>query len=109
MKILLDECLDRRLLRKIKKYFVRTVPQQGWQGIKNGQLLSLAENEFDVFISTDRNLAFQQNLPKFNIAVIILHAQTNRLADLESLIPAVLTLLPKVEKRKTFHVHSADS
>ena len=53
----------------------------GWAGIKNGKLLALAEQEFDVFITVDRNLSFQQNLPKFNIAVIVLHAKSNKLAD----------------------------
>lgn len=66
MKILLDECIDRKLARELVDYEIKTVPQMGWAGIKNGQLLALAEAEFDIFITVDRNLSFQQNLPQFN-------------------------------------------
>ena len=65
----------------------------GWSGIKNGQLLSLAEKEFNIFITVDRNLPFQQNLPQFDIAVIVLQATSNRLADLQPLVPSVLAVL----------------
>jgi hypothetical protein len=67
----------------------------GWATIKNGQLLVLAEKEFDVFITVDRNLSFQQHLPKFRIAVLVLSAPSNRLADLLPLVPAILAALPK--------------
>lgn len=77
----------------------------GWSGIKNGDLLTLAENQFDVFITVDRNLSFQQNLPKFNIAVLVLHAPSNRLADLRPLAPKILATLPTLTKGKTEHIH----
>ena len=60
MKILLDECVDRRLATEIYGHDVNTVPQMGWAGIKNGDLLALAENSFDLFVTVDRNLSFQQ-------------------------------------------------
>ncbi|MEH1911911.1 DUF5615 family PIN-like protein [Nostoc sp.] len=72
MKLLLDECIDRKLAREFVGYEVQTVPQMGWAGVKNGQFLALAEANFDVFITVDRNLSFQQNLPQFDIAVIVL-------------------------------------
>ncbi len=78
MRLLLDECIDRRLAKDFIGYDVKTVPQMGWAGIKNGQLLALAEVEFDVFITVDRNLTFQQNLPQFGVAVIVLHTVSNR-------------------------------
>lgn len=59
----------------------------GWSTIKNGELLALAAKEFDVFVTVDRNLSFQQNLPAFAIAVIVLRVRSNRLADLQSLVP----------------------
>ena len=83
---------------------VKTVPQMGWSGIKNGELLALAERTFDVFITVDRNLSFQQNLLKFNIAVLVLHAPSNRLADLRPLIPKVLSILPMLSKGEAEHV-----
>ncbi len=98
MKLLLDECIDRKLTREFIDHEVRTVPQMGWAGIKNGQLLTLAEAEFDVFITVDRNLSFQQNLPQLDIAVIVLQATSNRLADLKPLVPKVLAILATVAK-----------
>jgi Domain of unknown function (DUF5615) len=80
LKVLLDECVDVRLAAKLATVDVRTVADRGWLGISNGQLLALAAAEFDVFVTVDRNLAFQQHLPKFNIAVILLRSNTNRLA-----------------------------
>lgn len=59
MEILLDECIDRKLSREFVEHEVKTVPQMGWAGTKDGQLLVLAEAEFDVFITIDRNLSFQ--------------------------------------------------
>jgi hypothetical protein len=93
MKLLLDECVDQRLAAEIQTHDVRTVPEMGWANFKNGQLLSLAQHEFDVFITVDRNLPYQQNLSKFNIAVVILQARTNRLADLKPLVPLLSTEL----------------
>jgi predicted nuclease of predicted toxin-antitoxin system len=98
MRILLDECIDRRLAREFVDYAIRTVPQMGWAGVKDGQLLALVEAEFDVFITADRNLSFQQNLPQFNIAVIVLHAPSNRLIDLKPLVPSVIAILATASK-----------
>jgi len=96
MKILLDECIDRKLAREFVGYEVKTVPQMGWTGVKNGQLLTLAEAEFDVFITVDRNLSFQQNLPQFDIAVVVLQAPSNRLAYLKPSVSKVIAILPTV-------------
>jgi predicted nuclease of predicted toxin-antitoxin system len=93
MKLLLDECIERKLAREFVDCEIKTVPQMGWAGVKNGQLLALAEAEFDVFITVDRNLSFQQNLPQFDIAVIVLQAPSNPLADLKPLAPKVLAIL----------------
>src|SRR5947209_17548565 len=91
---LLCKAIDRRLAKDLGGHNVTTVPQMGWAGIKNGALLALAENEFDVFITVDRNLSFQQNIPKFDIAVLVLHATSNRLDDLRPLAPRILAALP---------------
>ena len=93
MKILLDECVDRRLATAIAGHDVKTVPQMGWAGIKNGDLLLLAEKQFEVFITVDRNLSFQQNLTRYKIAVLVLHARTNRLRDLRLLMQELCTSL----------------
>ncbi len=93
MKILLDECIDQRLSREIVGHEVTTVPAMGWANLKNGELLSRAQHEFDVFITVDRNLPQQQHLPKFHIAVVVLRASTNRLADLKQLVPQLVAAL----------------
>ncbi len=104
MKLLLDECIDWRLAKDLVGHDVKTVPQMGWAGIKNGALLTRAETEFDVFITVDRNLSFQQNLPKFDIAVLLLHAISNRLADLKPLVPKILSTLPTLTKGEAEHI-----
>jgi hypothetical protein len=98
VRILLDECIDRRLAKEIDGHEVVTVPQAGWAGIKNGELLALAQQQFDVLVTVDRNLSFQQNLPQFNIAVVILQAPTNRLNDLRRLVPKLHGLLQGLVK-----------
>lgn len=90
MKILLDECVDWRLSRAIVGHDVKTARQMGWASIKNGELLALASESFDVLVTVDRNLSFQQNLRARQIAVIVLHARTTRLADLLELVPNLL-------------------
>ena len=90
MRVLLDECVDWRLTREIAGHDVKTARQMGWTAIKNGELLTLAAEHFDVFVTVDRNLAFQQNVAAFSIAVFVLRARTNRLADLKSLVPNLL-------------------
>jgi len=96
-KILLDECVDRGLLAEIAGHEVKTVPEAGWASFKNGELLSRAQAEYDVFVTTDRNLMFQQNLPKFDIAVLILAGKTNRLGDLLPLVPKLLDAIPSAK------------
>ena len=93
MRVLLDECVDRRILRHLARHQVTTVSKCGWAGIKNGSLLSLAEKEFDVFVTMDRNLSFQQSLPKFGIALVVLRARSNRLADLLPLVPEIVVAI----------------
>ena len=98
MRLLLDECVDRRLAGDLGAHEVKTVPQMGWAGTKNGALLALAETEFDVFITVDRNLSFQQNLHAYDLAVLVLQAPSNRLEDLRPLAPKILSALPALKK-----------
>ena len=97
MKILLDECVDRRLMRDLVGHSVSTVPRRGWAGIKNGDLLSLAEKEFDAFITIDQNLSTQQDLTKFKIAVLLIRAGTNRLEDIRPFASELLRKLPEAK------------
>jgi hypothetical protein len=87
MKVLLDECGPRKLRREPLEHEVLTVTERGWSGIKNGKLLALAEAEFDVFLTVDQNLKYQQNLKVFNIGINLLVARNNRLKTLLPLMP----------------------
>lgn len=71
MNILIDECLPRYLKTVLAEYSVVTAQEAGWAGVKNGPLLSLAEDKFDVFITADQNLKYQQNLRKHKIAIVV--------------------------------------
>ena len=104
MKILLDECIDRRFAKEIERHEVVTVPQAGWAGVKNGELLTRAQTQFDAFVTVDRNLAFQQNIPRFTIAIIVLQAPTNRLKDLRPLLPKLRQILPIAPKGEVSRV-----
>jgi predicted nuclease of predicted toxin-antitoxin system len=97
MNILLDECLDWRLKRDLPGHQVRTVQDMGWDGIKNGRLLTLAESQFAVFLTGDRNISFQQSLSTFTIAVVVLHAESIRLVHTRPLMSKVLALLPTLK------------
>jgi predicted nuclease of predicted toxin-antitoxin system len=97
VKVLLDECLPRRLAAELTGHEVKTVPRAGWAGIKNGELLKLAEADFNVFVTVDRNLSFQQNLAQLKIAVIVLRAKSNRFQDLLPLVPKILTVLMAIK------------
>jgi hypothetical protein len=95
--VFLDECIDWRLARDIIGHDVKTARQMGWTTIQNGALLSLASQHFDVFVTLDRNLSFQQNLDSFSIAVVVLNAKTSRLTDLKALIPHLLEAIESAQ------------
>ena len=97
MKVLLDECVPRKLRRELAEHEVLTVTERGWSGIKNGKLLALAEAEFDVFLTVDQNLKYQQNLKAFSISIILLVARNNRLKTLLPLMPEVKEALESIK------------
>lgn len=96
-KILIDECIDQRLAVEITGHEVSTVPEAGWAGASNGDLLTQAQQDFDIFITIDQNLPSQQNLSKYDIAVVVLRSTTNRLPDLLPLIPELLSSIASVK------------
>jgi hypothetical protein len=93
VKVLLDECIDWRLGRELASHEVKTTRQMGWTTLKNGELLALASSQFDVFVTVDRNLFFQQDIVSFSVAIVVLQARTNRLADLRPLVPNLLSAI----------------
>jgi hypothetical protein len=92
MNILLDECTPRVVKSRLHSHSVRTVQEMGWAGLKNGELLAAADGHFDVFITTDKNLRFQQNLKKYSFAVLLLPSNQ---------VPVVLGLIRDIEAALT--------
>ena len=94
MRVLLDECVPKRLGRELAGHDARTVSQEGWSGKKNGELLQLmAAQTFELFLTTDQNLRYQQNLQTAGVAIVVLIAASNRLSDLLPLVPSALLAL----------------
>ena len=97
MRVLLDEQIDWRLKRLFDLgHVVETVRERGWVGKRNGELLRLAAPVFDVLLTMDRGIEYQQNLPTFAIAVILIEARSNRRADVEPAMGEVNRLLALV-------------
>jgi predicted nuclease of predicted toxin-antitoxin system len=93
VRILLDECVDWRLGRDLTGHEVRTVQQEGWAGITNGELLARAQSQFDILLTTDQNLQYEQEITSFAIAVVVLCGKNNLLADLRPLISKTLSAI----------------
>jgi hypothetical protein len=87
------------LKRELVGHDVKTAPEMGWASKRNGELLDLAVSHFDVFVTADRNLSYQQDVSAFDIAVIVLAAHGNRLDDLRPLVPRLLEILPMANRR----------
>lgn len=98
MKVLLDECLPRKLKFGIDAEFVQTVPEAGWASKQNGELLMLAEKSLDVLITKDQNMEHQQAISRFDIAFVVLVAPTNDIVDLLPLIPALNEVIKTIKR-----------
>jgi len=96
LKIFLDHCVPKRLLRLLSDHEVKTAYQMGWAAKKNGELLKLVENEFEVFLTVDQNLRHQQNLTSSQLRFVVLVAASNQYDSLAPLIPQVRDALTKL-------------
>lgn len=103
-RVLLDENLPRLLKRELSAFEARTVAEVGWAGIKNGKLLRLAETEFDLFVTADRNLSYQQPLATFQLGIVVLKTPTTKLTDLLPLVPDLLAALQSVQAGQIRHI-----
>jgi hypothetical protein len=99
VRVLLDECLPRRLKRELVGHDARTAPEMGWASKRNGELLALAVGQFEVFLTADRNLSYQQDASSFDIAIVVLVAPSNRFEDLRPLVPRILDALATAQRR----------
>lgn len=95
MKVLLDECTPRIVKKRLVAHDVSTVQEMGWAGVKNGNLLALAEPKFGVFITTDKSLRYQQTLGQLKLAFVLL--PSNQVPLVEKLIPALEVALENIK------------
>ncbi len=95
-RVLLDENLPRLLKRELPSFQVRTVAELGWAGIKNGNLLRLAEAAFDIFVTADQNLSYQQPVTTFDLGIVVLKARTTKLEDLLPLVTDLRGALDRI-------------
>ena len=89
MRLLLDECVPKRLTRELHGHEAKTVHDMGWAGIKNGALLRLTDGQFDALLTVDQGIAYQQNLSGLTISVVVMLAASNDVDDLRPLLPGV--------------------
>ena len=106
MRVLLDECVPRALRKELPGHDVKTISEARWRGAKNGALLQLAAEEFDVLLTVDRNLEYQQNFSGLKLAVVVIEAESNDVAVLRPLMPAVREALPRARPGMVIRVHS---
>jgi predicted nuclease of predicted toxin-antitoxin system len=106
---LLDECTPKALKRILadQGHECRTVQEAGWAGKKNGELLNLAKTAFDVLVTVDTNLRYQQNLAGRKIAIVILQSSSNRLDHLRQYFPACVSALEKIRPGEIVLIGSA--
>jgi len=105
MKILVDECIPRKLKNSLSEHECQTVPEAGLAGQKNGILLSLAEDAgFDLFFTMDKGLKYQQNLAGRSIAILIVRARSNRLKDLLPHIEACRSIMSSIQPGEVIRV-----
>jgi hypothetical protein len=100
MRILLDENLQRKLTGYLIGHQCRTVVECGWSGKKNGELLAEADPLYDVLLTLDKNLPYQQNLTTKRIAVLIVRARSNRIHDLLPVVPECMAALASIQPRQ---------
>ena len=97
MKLLLDECVTRYVKRDLTGHVVSTVEEAGLKGLKNGALLKSADGVFDVLLTVDKNIPYQQNTTGLKIAILILSANSNTYPALRPLIPKALEALKQIK------------
>ena len=98
MRVLIDECIDERLRNYLSSHDCQTARYAGLAGFKNGELLTAAETaKFDVFLTADQGIEYQQNLTGRIIAIIIFRTKSNRLKDLLHHVPTCLAHIESIQ------------
>ena len=99
MNIILDEWLPRKLKRELVGHEAQTIQEMGWSGIVNGSFMALiGQKDFEVFITIDKNMRYQQNLDKLPCALMVLQTASNAFGSIEPHVPSILQALPTLSK-----------
>lgn len=106
MRVLLDECVPRALRAELPDHEVKTVAEAGWAGVKNGALLKLAATQFDVLLTVDRNVEYQQNFSGLTMAIIVIEVPSNDIEVIRPLMPKVREALPHARPGVVTHVRA---
>ena len=104
MKLLLDECVTRFVKRDLPGHEVHTVEEAGFKGLENGDLLRAASGTYDVLITVDQNLPYQQNIAGLNIAIVVLAAKRNSYARLKPLMPRAVSALDTIKSSEVIRI-----
>jgi hypothetical protein len=106
MKILLDECVTKRLKKFLEDFEVFTVLELGLSGIKNGKLMSYCvENNFDILLTIDKNLIFQQNYKNYAVAIVVLNSTTSKIEELKTFIPSLRLQIDSFQKSNAYLIN----
>ena len=106
MRILLDECVNPRVRNAFPNHEVQTVIEMGWGGITNGKLMALAQQSFDVFLTVDQNLEYQQNLAKLTLGLVVVTVPDNNIKYFKPIFPELLTAAESVRAGQVIHIGS---
>ncbi len=109
MRVLLDECVPRRLARALPEHEVRTVPEMGWAGMRNGDLLEAAAGSFEILVTVDQRIRHQQSVRAFEIAVIVLVARRTKIDHLLPLVPDLLQVISRSKPGNVYRVPELSS
>ena len=105
MRILLDECVTKRLKTHLTSYEVATVTEKGWSGLRNGQLMTAASADgFDILLTIDKNLQHQQNVGKYPLIIVVLNSPSSKLEVLITFLSAFEQQLPAFIKGNAYLV-----
>jgi predicted nuclease of predicted toxin-antitoxin system len=107
MRILIDECIDPRVKRLFADHEVATVHEKEWDALDDGSLLERAQEEFDILLTIDTGLEFQQNLAKFHLGVIVVHVLKNQFAHYEGIQDELLQAVESLRPGEIRHVFSS--
>jgi predicted nuclease of predicted toxin-antitoxin system len=106
MRVLLDECVNPRVTEAFPNHEVKTVKSMGWGGMTNGKLMALAQQRFDVFVTVDQNLEYQQNLAKLKLGLVVVAVPDNNIKYFRPIFSQLLKAVESIERGQVIRIAS---